>query len=94
MSVVTPGGIVRLAPDGTLSVDDLANGERTFRTRIAPRVGGPVAGAVVHLSGLPRLVVVTEGAHHLVAIDLTTQASSAGARRGARSGARPVAPPA
>ena len=32
----------------------------------------PVAGAVVHLPGLPRLVVVTEGEHHLVAIDLTT----------------------
>jgi outer membrane protein assembly factor BamB len=31
-----------------------------------------MAGAVVHLPGQPRLVVVTEGEHHLVAIDLTT----------------------
>ena len=32
----------------------------------------PRAGAVVHLPGLPRLVIVTEGEHHLVAIDLTS----------------------
>ncbi len=70
-SVVTPGGIARLAPDGRLSVHDFGTGEPTLRTRIAPRVGGPVAGAVVHLPGLPRLVVVTEGEHHLVAVDLT-----------------------
>jgi outer membrane protein assembly factor BamB len=71
-SVVTPGGIARLAPDGRLCVHDFESGAPALRTRIAPRVGGPVAGAVVHLPGLPRLVVVTEGEHHLVAIDLTT----------------------
>ncbi len=71
-SVVTPGGIARLAPDGRLSVHDFATGESTLRTRIAARVGGPVAGAVVHLPGVPRLVIVTEGEHHLVAIDLTS----------------------
>lgn len=71
-SVVTPGGIARLAPDGQLVVHDFGNGEVTMRARIAPRVGGPVAGAVVHLPGLPKLVIVTEGEHHLVAIDLTS----------------------
>jgi outer membrane protein assembly factor BamB len=53
-------------------VYDLASGQVAVRTRIAPRVGGPVAGAVVHLPGLPKLAIVTEGEHHLVAIDLTT----------------------
>jgi outer membrane protein assembly factor BamB len=71
-SVVTPGGIARLAFDGTLAVHDFGNGEVTLRARIAPRVGGPVSGAVVHLPGLPKLVIVTEGEHHLVAIDLTS----------------------
>ncbi len=71
-SVVTPGGIARLAADGRLTVHGFETGEPTLRTRIAPRVGGLVAGAVVHLPGLPRLIVVTEGEHHLVAIDLTT----------------------
>jgi outer membrane protein assembly factor BamB len=71
-SVVTPGGVARLTPDGTLSVHDFGTGEVTLRTSIAPRVGGPIAGAVVHLPGLPRFVVVTEGEHHLVAIDLTS----------------------
>jgi outer membrane protein assembly factor BamB len=71
-SVVTPNGIARLAPDGTLRVHDFLSGAATLKTRIAPRVGGPVAGAVVHLPGLPRLVIVTEGEHHLVAIDLAT----------------------
>jgi outer membrane protein assembly factor BamB len=71
-SVVTPGGIARLAPDGRFSVHDFGTGQPTLQTRIAPRIGGPVAGAVVHLPGLPKLVVVTEGEHHLVAVDLTT----------------------
>jgi len=71
-SVVTPGGIARLASDGTLAVHDFGNGEVTLRARIAPRVGGPVSGAVVHLPGLPKLVIVTEGEHHLVAVDLTS----------------------
>jgi outer membrane protein assembly factor BamB len=95
-SVVTPGGIARLGPDGVLCVHDFGNGEITLRARIAPRVGGPVAGAVVHLPGLPKLVVVTEGEHHLVAIDLTSgelrwRWSWGGARSRARDGAR-VAP--
>jgi outer membrane protein assembly factor BamB len=71
-SVVTPGGIARLASDGTLAVHDFGNGEVTLRANIAPRVGGPVSGAVVHLPGLPKLVIVTEGEHHLVAVDLTS----------------------
>jgi outer membrane protein assembly factor BamB len=71
-SVVTPGGIARLAADGTLAVHDLGDGEITLRARLAPRVGGPVAGAVVHLPGLPKLLVVTEGEHHLAALDLTS----------------------
>jgi outer membrane protein assembly factor BamB len=90
-SVVTPGGIARLAPDGRLCVHDFATGEPSLRTRIAPRVGGPVAGAVVHLPGLPRLVVVTEGEHHLVAVDLTNGEPrwrwSWGATRGPARGA-------
>jgi outer membrane protein assembly factor BamB len=71
-SVVAPGGIGRLAHDGSFCVHDLASGSVTVRTRIAPRLGGPAAGAVVYLPGLPKLAVVTEGEHHLVAIDLTT----------------------
>ncbi len=71
-SVVTPVGIVRLSPDGSFFVYDVGSGERTLRTRVEPRAGAPVAGAVVHLPGLPRLAIVTEGDHHLVAIDLTT----------------------
>lgn len=72
MSVVTPCGIARLAPDGALAVHGFATGERLLRTRIAPRTGGSCAGAVVHLPQMPRLVIVTEGEHHLVAIDLTS----------------------
>jgi outer membrane protein assembly factor BamB len=71
-SIVTPAGIVRIGTDGGLAVYDFETGQRGLRTRIAPRLGGPVAGAVVHLPGLARLVVVTEGDHHLVAIDLAT----------------------
>lgn len=69
-SVVTPTGIARLHADGELSVLDYASGEVTMRTRLLPRTGAPAAGAVVSTRGLPRLLIVTEGERHMVAVDL------------------------
>jgi outer membrane protein assembly factor BamB len=71
-NVVTPCGLARVLADGTLDVHDFRSGEVAVRTRLAPRIGGPAAGAVVHGPGLPKLLVVTEGERHLVAIDLGT----------------------
>jgi len=94
-SVVTPGGVARLAPDGTFTVYDFGTGEPALRAQLVPRVG-PVAGAVVHLPGLPKVVVVTEGEHHLVALDLTSGESrwrwSWSAGRGAARGSGRGAP--
>ncbi len=71
-SVVTPSGIARIAPDGSIALHDLASGDVGLRTWIAPRVSGPCAGAVVNTAGLPRLLVLTEGERHIVAVDLTS----------------------
>jgi outer membrane protein assembly factor BamB len=71
-SVVTPGGIARLSASGELSVHDFGTGEVTLRSWLAPRTGGPPAGAVVNVPGLPRLLILTEGERHLVAIDLSS----------------------
>lgn len=71
-SVPTPAGIARLHSDGELKLHDLGTGQVTMRTRLQARVGGPPAGLVVHAPTLPRLLVVTEGERHLVAIDLTS----------------------
>jgi outer membrane protein assembly factor BamB len=71
-SVVTPAGIARIGNDGAIALHDFATGEVTLRAWIAPRVSGPCAGAVVSSPGLPRLLIVTEGERHLVAIDLTS----------------------
>jgi outer membrane protein assembly factor BamB len=71
-SVVTPGGLARIHPDGLLAVHDFGTGEVTLRTWLAPRVGGAASGAVVHVQGLPRLLIVTEGERHLVAVDLAS----------------------
>jgi outer membrane protein assembly factor BamB len=72
VSVVTPNGVARIGSDGAIALHDFASGEVTLRTWIAPRVSGPCAGAVVSSPGLPRLLIVTEGERHLVAIDLTS----------------------
>lgn len=72
VAVVTPAGIARIAPDGAIAVHDFATGDVTLRTWIAPRVSGPPTGAVVSTSGLPKILIVTEGDRHLVAIDLTS----------------------
>jgi outer membrane protein assembly factor BamB len=71
-SVVTPAGIARIAPDGQITLHDFGSGEITLRTWIAPRVAGPCAGAIVNTAGLPKLLIVTEGDKHLVAVDLTS----------------------
>ena len=71
-SVVTPAGIARIGTDGTISLHDFATGEVRLRTWIAPRPSAPASGAVVSTPGLPRLLIVTEGDRHLVAIDLTS----------------------
>ncbi len=71
-SVVTPGGLARLHPDGALTLHDYATGEVTLRSWLAPRIGGPPSGAVVNVQGLPRLLVLTEGDRHLVAVDLAS----------------------
>lgn len=69
-SVMTPLGLVRLQPDGTLGLHDLASGEIAWSTRLSPRAGGSAAGAVVSAPGLPRTLIVSEGARHLAAVDL------------------------
>jgi len=70
--VPTPFGIARLHNDGELTVLDLHSGETRFRTKLRARTAGPSAGAVVGAPGLPKLLVVTEGERHFVAIDLLT----------------------
>ncbi|EYF07797.1 PQQ-binding-like beta-propeller repeat protein [Chondromyces apiculatus] len=70
VSVMTPVGLGRLLPDGTLCLHDLASGEVAWSTRLSPRAGGSAAGAVVSAPGLPRTLIVSEGARHLAAVDL------------------------
>ena len=71
VSVVTPEGLARLFPDGSIALHDFGSGEIVVTaTRVAPRVGGVVTGAVVSAPGLPRLLVVSEGKRRLSAVDL------------------------
>ncbi len=71
-SVVTPAGIARIGADGGIALHDFTTGEVTLRTWIAPRLSSPCTGAVVNAPGLPRLLIVTEGERHVVALDLTS----------------------
>jgi len=70
VSVMTPLGLARLEPDGQLRLHDLSGGDPIWSTRLSPRVGTSAAGAVVSAPGLPRMLIVSEGARHLAAVDL------------------------
>src|SRR5262249_44744187 len=70
VSVMTPLGLARLLPDGSLSLHDLEAGEVVWSAKLSPRVGASASGAVVSAPGLPRLLIVSEGARHLCAVDL------------------------
>ncbi len=70
VSVMTPLGLARLEPDGQLRLHDLGGGDPVWSTRLSPRVGTSASGAVVSAPGLPRMLIVSEGARHLAAVDL------------------------
>lgn len=72
VSVITPLGLGRLLPDGNLHLHDIATGDVTWTTRLTPRAGGSASGAVVSAPNLPRMLIVSEGARHLAALDLYT----------------------
>jgi outer membrane protein assembly factor BamB len=71
-SVVTPAGLARISENGAVCLHDFGSGEITQRAWIKPRQAGACSGAVVSAPGLPKLLVVTEGEQHLVALDLLT----------------------
>jgi outer membrane protein assembly factor BamB len=71
-AVATPLGPARLHPDGTIVLHDLETGEVRFSTVVPPRAGGGACGAVVHVPGLPKLLVVVEGDRRVTAIDLVS----------------------
>jgi hypothetical protein len=70
--VATPLGLARLAPDGRLTLLDLEDGQVRFTTLLTPRMGGGATGSVVHMPGLPKLLVIAEGDRHVTAVDLVT----------------------
>jgi outer membrane protein assembly factor BamB len=70
ISILTPVGVVRLAPDGGLRLHRFEDGEVELELSIGPCLGASTSGAVVHAPGLPHMLLVAEGPHHLVAIDL------------------------
>jgi outer membrane protein assembly factor BamB len=68
--VPTPQGLVRLAPNGELTLHELERGSVTFTTHVTPRPTGGAVGALVNVPGLPRLLALAEGENAVVAIDL------------------------
>lgn len=70
-SLATAAGIVRIGIDGRVRVFD-GDGDERVSTRVRPRAGGPLGGVTVSGPGLPRLLLVTDGDRHLLAVDLAT----------------------
>ena len=68
--VPTPQGLVRLAPNGEVTLHELERGSVCFTTHVAPRPSGGAVGALVNVEGLPRLLALAEGEGAVVAIDL------------------------
>jgi outer membrane protein assembly factor BamB len=70
VGVMTPLGLARIEGDGTLTLHELGQGDVLWSTKLSPRVGHNASGAVVSAPGLPRMLIVSEGARHLAAVDL------------------------
>lgn len=70
-AVMTGTVLLRLAPDGGVELCDVQDGDAYARTRIAPRVGAPVA-LLAGGGAVPPVAILAEGTSRLVAIDLRT----------------------
>ena len=70
-SLATAAGLVRIGLDGRVRVFD-GNGDECVSTRVRPRAGGPLGGVTVSGPGLPKLLLLTDGDKHLLALDLAT----------------------
>jgi outer membrane protein assembly factor BamB len=70
VSIPTPVGLVRLSPEGVLTMHDVADGERLYQLRLGPCSGARTSGAIVNAPGLPHLLLVGEGERQLSAVDL------------------------
>ncbi|MBW2525336.1 MAG: PQQ-binding-like beta-propeller repeat protein [Deltaproteobacteria bacterium] len=70
VSIMTPRGLARLTPDGRLDLLDLDDGDLALSLQLEPCVGAATSGAVVNAPALPPLLLVSEGSHHLAAVDL------------------------
>ncbi|MBI4703545.1 MAG: PQQ-binding-like beta-propeller repeat protein [Deltaproteobacteria bacterium] len=90
VSILTPSGLVRLGPDGRFVLHGLDDGEPRLELGLAPAVGATASGAVVSARGLPRLVLLAEGARELCAVDLDS--AEVRWRRPVRSGGGPPGP--
>ncbi len=73
VSILTPAGLARLAADGRLTLCEVPTGDTLFETQLSPCVGASASGAVVNAPGLPRMLLVADGARHLAAIDLDSR---------------------
>lgn len=73
VSILTPTGLARLGADGALTLCDVSSGDTIFETQLSPCVGASASGAVVNAPGLPRMLLVGDGARHLTAIDLDSR---------------------
>lgn len=73
VSILTPVGLARLAADGALTLCEVTTGDTLFETQLSPCVGASASGAVVNAPSLPRMLLVADGARHLVAIDLDSK---------------------
>jgi hypothetical protein len=70
VSIMTPVGVARLSADGRLCLHDINDGETLFQLQLGACVGASTSGAVINAPGLPHMLLVAEGARHLVAVDL------------------------
>lgn len=69
-AVLSPSGLLRIAPNGKLSCLDLGTGENRFELQLNPRPNAGYTGSVVDTPGLPKIFAVTEGDRQVTAIDL------------------------
>ncbi|NOY92915.1 MAG: PQQ-binding-like beta-propeller repeat protein, partial [Deltaproteobacteria bacterium] len=72
MSLMAGRTLAHITPEGDLELCEVSDGECYASTRLKPRMNGPATCFAVNGPGIPPAIILAEGSHHLVSVDVRT----------------------
>jgi len=72
VSLMAGRTLAHITPEGDLELCEVSDGECYASAHLKPRMNGPATCLSVHGPGIPPAIILAEGSHHLVSVDVRT----------------------